>query len=120
MDFFCYNKSMNKTDSVNFQHQIDKAVRGLINFEPEKIILFGSFARGDSHSGSDIDILVIKKGLKNKSMFQRRRQLDRFLEFGLPVETVVFTPSEIKERIKQNDYFLEDALKEGKILYEKK
>jgi len=103
-----------------FKQQIDKAVSGLLNFKPDKIILFGSIARGDFHSGSDIDILVIKKGLKNKSMFQRRRHLDRFLEFGLPIETVVFTPDEIKERLLQNDYFLEDALKEGKVLYEKK
>ena len=103
-----------------FDNQISRAVEGLVKFSPDKIILYGSAARGDFNADSDIDLLLIKQGLEKKRMVDRLREANRYLDFGVPVELVVFTPSEIKSRLKQNDYFLQDALKEGKVVYEKK
>lgn len=103
-----------------FVGQIDRAVEDLIKFAPDKIILYGSQARGDFGVDSDIDLLLIKSGLEKKRMIDRLREASRYLEFGAPVELAIFTPSEIKTRLKQNDYFLQDALKEGEVVYEKK
>jgi len=109
-----------KALASQFNRQIQKTVKGIKKFSPDKIILYGSLARGDYNQNSDIDILVIKKKLTHKRMIDRMLQLDRYLEFGLPVEAVIFTPREIQDRLKQNDYFLAEALSEGKVLYEKK
>lgn len=109
-----------KALSKKFEKQIKQALAGIKRYNPEKIILYGSLARGDFDKNSDIDILVIKKNIKKNRMIERMRQLNKYLKFGLPVETVIFTPEEIRNRLRQNDFFLADALREGKTLYEKK
>ncbi len=80
----------------------------------EKIILFGSLARGDADKYSDIDIVVIQKTDK--------RFIDRLLEFvNLPVscDILVYTPEEFQNMLEQGNYFIKKVVSEGKILYEK-
>lgn len=87
-------------------------------FKPEKIILFGSAARGDYRTNSDIDLLIIKnsdkkKAYRIKDIFESLRSTQR----TYPLDPIVYTPEEIKERIAIGDYFIKRILKEGKILY---
>lgn len=85
-------------------------------FKPQKIILFGSYARGKPRPESDVDLLVI--------MDTKLREVEQSIEicqqidymFGL--DLIVYTPKHLKERVKMGDWFLRDILKEGKILYE--
>lgn len=87
-------------------------------YQPEKIILFGSYAYGKPTEDSDIDLLIIKESGK--------RRIDRFCEVrkiirdikGISVQPVVFTRDEINKRLKIGDDFINDILKKGKILYE--
>ena len=86
------------------------------NFQPEKIILFGSYAWGKPKEESDVDLLIIKKSRKKR--IDRAREVRKtIMKTGVPVEVLVYTPSEIKERIELEDPFIENILKQGKILY---
>ncbi len=86
-------------------------------YEPEKIILFGSFAEGNIHEWSDIDLLIIKNTTK--------RPIDRILEIcrlvkpSVGVDFFVYTPEEYKNLEEENFSFLKDILKNSKVLYEK-
>ncbi len=87
--------------------------------KPQKIILFGSFAWGKPTKDSDVDLMIIKQIRKNKR--QAQINLARLLfGQGVPVDTLIYTPREIKKRLELKDFFIQDIFKKGKILYEKK
>ena len=85
-------------------------------FRPEKIILFGSHARGDAGKYSDVDLLVIMpfegKGARKAAEIMKRVRPE------FPVDVVVRTPETVRERIELGDFFLRDAVTEGKALHE--
>jgi len=87
------------------------------NYHPEKVILYGSMVTKKNTFDSDIDMLIVKK--------TRRRFIDRIsdvlnvCDYNIPFEPIVYTPEEIKERVKMGDFFIIEILEKGKILYEK-
>ena len=87
-------------------------------FDPLRIILFGSWARGQARPDSDLDLLVVLPHVENK----RRAAVEilRALN-GLPVskDVVVTTPEEIAARGNTIGHVLRSALREGKVLYER-
>ena len=85
-------------------------------FKPQKIILFGSYARGKPRPESDVDLLVVMntKLREVEQSIKICQQLDYM--FGL--DLIVYTPKHLRERVKMGDWFLRDVLKEGKVLYE--
>lgn len=87
-------------------------------FEPEKVILFGSAARGDMDEYSDLDVVIIKRTAS--SFVARSVAAAKLLRRGVgPVDFFVYTPEEFS-RMKENENpFIESVLKEGKVLYEK-
>lgn len=103
----------------NIQSFIKKAVHRLLKeLKPQKIILFGSYAYGRPTSDSDLDLLIIKK--TDLSFFDRTRQASRIIGNHLfPLDLIVLTPAEIKNRLKAFDPFLEEILSDGKVLYAK-
>lgn len=92
------------------------AQRIAIQYHPQKIILFGSYAYGNPNKDSDVDLCVIKE--TNKDRFEREQEL-RLLLFpaGLPLDILVFTPAEIKKRLGLGDFFVEEIIYNGKTLY---
>lgn len=100
--------------------QIGEIVRRIAeNYNPEKIILFGSYANGKITEDSDLDIIVIK----NTNLPKHKRGIEiRKLFYGLPIpmDFKIYTDLEFdKER--NNPYsFLYSALNGSKILYERK
>ena len=85
---------------------------------PEKIILFGSLARGSENSHSDIDLLIVKKSNKRrpfrvKEIFEAVRDIDR----DYPLDPIVYTPEEIDQRLALGDYFIKEVMEQGKLLY---
>ena len=98
------------------QKAIDQVVEQIVEkFKPQKIILFGSYARGNPRPESDVDLLVVMNTSKeSKQSLEIRRHLG--VMFGL--DLVVYTPKRLKERVEMGDWFLRDILKEGKVLYE--
>src|SRR6266436_9634507 len=85
-------------------------------FQPEKIVLFGSYAYGTPHADSDVDILVIMPA---------RNQLDQAVRIELacdppfPLDILVRTPKNMKWRLEEGDSFLTEIVTRGKVLYEK-
>ena len=87
-------------------------------YRPKKIVLFGSYANGKPTEDSDIDLLIVKDTDK--------RPIDRWLEVkkllrglapALPVSPLVYTEEELAERIAIKDFFIDDVLKTGEVLY---
>lgn len=85
------------------------------DYRPEKIILFGSIARGEGREHSDIDLLIIKR--TRKRMIDRIGEVLAICDHRIPVEPIVYTPAEIRKRLKMGDFFIREILEEGKVLY---
>ena len=88
------------------------------NYAPEKIILFGSYGSGTYSENSDIDLLIIKE--TDKHPIWRRVEARKASKVKIPMDIIVYTPSEIKKLLKDNSFFILDVLKEGKVLYERR
>jgi predicted nucleotidyltransferase len=86
---------------------------------PDKIILFGSYARGDYRSGSDIDILILKKGLTNERDITSRLYLDFFnKKITIPVDIIAVDYDKYNKLNYDIGYIYKTIKQEGKILYE--
>lgn len=85
-------------------------------FHPEKIILFGSRAYGKPREDSDIDLLVIMpyEGSHSAAAIQIRNHLDILA----PMDVLVRTPEEVRERIEMGDQFMREIVTRGKVIYE--
>jgi len=88
-------------------------------FDPVRIILFGSYARGDIEPESDVDLLVVlwKFAKKSKAAIEIRRIL---ADFPVCKDIIVTTPDEIACRGDLAGSVLRPALREGKVLYERR
>jgi uncharacterized protein len=94
------------------------AERIVQDFDPVKIILFGSHARGEAGPESDIDLLVVLPEIANKR--QAAVAIRRVLtDLPVPKDIVVTTPEEIARRGDVVGTVLRPALREGKVLYER-
>lgn len=89
-----------------------------LNYNPEKIILFGSYANGLANEDSDIDLLVVKDTTEPK--FKRSIEIQRLLiGTKLPVDILVYTNDEF-EKEKLNRYsFIFSAIQGSKLMYER-
>lgn len=86
--------------------------------DPEKIILFGSYARGDYEPDSDLDLLVIIEDVDSprSESIRLRRSLRGLL---VPVDIVVATPKQMERHKNTIGLIYRSALAEGKVLYER-
>jgi predicted nucleotidyltransferase len=85
-------------------------------FGAERVILFGSYARGQVTDDSDVDLLVIipfEGRSVDKSVEIRMKLRPQF-----PVDLLVRTPEKVRQRIKMGDGFMREIIEEGKVLYE--
>ena len=94
------------------------AERIVRDYDPVKIILFGSHARGEAGPESDIDLLVVLPEVANthQAAVARRRLLT---DLPVPKHIVVTTPEEIARRRDLVGTMLRPALREGRVLYER-
>ena len=88
----------------------------VVKYKPDKIILFGSAARGDATLDSDADFLIIKKDTPYKGR-DRIIEVSRLIERDIPVDFFVYRPEEFEKRLAMGDPFLEMIVTEGKVLY---
>ena len=91
------------------------------NYDPEKIILFGSFAYGKATRDSDIDMLIVKRTRK-KSMDRwfTLKKLCQDPDRGIPFSPLVFTPKELDYRLSLGDQFIREILQKGKVLHKRR
>lgn len=90
-------------------------------FHPEKIILFGSQAYGTPTLESDVDLLVVMP-FEESPFRQAGIILSRVIpKLGvLPLDLLVRTPEQVKERLAIGDHFMREILERGKVMYEAK
>jgi len=113
-----------KAPNVNENRRIPmRAIRAVAKqiaekFQPEKIILFGSYAYGKPRPESDVDLLVVMEtSLRER---QQRLEISRALSprpFALDI--IIRTPQQLEERIALGDVFLRKVITQGKVLYER-
>jgi uncharacterized protein len=83
---------------------------------PRRIILFGSYAHGTPGPDSDVDLLVITDRPEgNDASLKLRRKV----EYSFPLDLIVCDADRLTHRIEAGDYFLQDAVQFGKVLYER-
>ena len=97
---------------------LEEVVRRIVAVaHPEKIILFGSATRGTMGTDSDLDILVIKAGVKRRETARLIRRALEGVEPLLPKDVIVATPADVQKYGDVVGYILRPALREGKVLY---
>jgi predicted nucleotidyltransferase len=106
-------KKRGKLDPVMLANIVEQVVRAA---EPEKIVLFGSAARGTMGADSDVDLLVIKSGKYNRDRVTR--DIYRSLSGEAAVDVVVVSPDEVERYRDTHCLVICPALREGKIVYE--
>jgi len=85
-------------------------------FKPEKIILFGSYAYGKPTPDSDVDLLVVMPYDRRQGRMSLR--ILEAMDYHFPLDLLVRTPAEVRQRLRWGDCFMQEALFKGKVLYE--
>jgi uncharacterized protein len=95
------------------QHMVRRIVR---QFHPERVILFGSHARGAAGPDSDVDLLIVMevKGLKHRKQVEIRLALH---DIRVPKDIIVTTPEDFAWRKDVVGTIEYPAVREGKVLY---
>ena len=97
--------------------RIDKYVARVVDkLHPRQVILFGSFATGDIHEGSDVDICVVAEF--KEEFLDRMKILMDLNDLGLPLEPVGYTLSEFENMKEGGNSFIGEVVEKGKVLYE--
>jgi predicted nucleotidyltransferase len=107
---------MQTADGLSLMPEI---IRGILSVSsPQKIILFGSYARGDFNQDSDLDILVVMEGAASPRSESIR--LHRALRgLMVPIDIIVATPDQLEKYRHTIGLIYREALNEGKVLYER-
>jgi predicted nucleotidyltransferase len=95
---------------------LDEIIRRVVEVaQPDKIILFGSAARGEMGPNSDVDLLVIKSGAHRLDL--TGRIYGNLRGVGAAVDVIVVTPEDIEKYGSSHALVIAPALKEGKLVY---
>ena len=101
---------VNEKDIKRVAKQIGAAINA------ERIVLFGSYARGQAVQHSDVDLMIIAESKLPR--FKRSRELYKmFRPYPFGMDLVVYTPQEIEKGKRFPFSFVSTVLKEGKVLY---
>ena len=99
---------------------LDQIVARLVEgYDPDRVILFGSRARGTSTDDSDFDLLVVKE--TDERPADRRFRVEKLLsdrETG--IDLLVYTPEELRQLYSMGSPFIEEVMEEGRLLYMRK
>jgi len=111
---------------MNFDTVLDELVFSLKSSDPYKIVLFGSYARGNPHEDSDIDLMVILDNNHVSKTYEERLKKKIYinnlvLEINrkIPLDILVYSREEYNIVKNYGNYFLDEVEKTGKTIYEK-
>lgn len=87
-----------------------------VKFQPQKIILFGSYAWGKPAEDSDIDLFLIMESHLRRD--ERSRMIQKiFSDRTFPLDIIVYTPKEIEDSLKRGNPFIKEILTKGALLH---
>ena len=99
------------------QDVLDEVIRRIVEVcQPEKIIMFGSAARGTMGSNSDVDLLVVKRGQFHRGKVTEEIYMN-LIGVGQAVDVVVVTPEDIDRYGRSHALVIAPALQQGKVVY---
>ncbi len=105
------NKRIQKT----IARVVDKIVSG---YDPDRIILYGSYAHGRPNADSDIDLFIVKDtGLSRVYRFAEIKRIIYNPKRRIAISPLVYTPRELSEWLKVGDDLVKDILDSGETLY---
>src|SRR5438477_9527453 len=110
------NKNRSATDRIGRTRRYESpivplaAIRRLVRqiaerFNPDKIILFGSYAYGKPHADSDVDLLVV---MPAKNMINQAVRILNAVEYDFRLDLMVRTPETVAWRLKEGDWLLRE------------
>jgi predicted nucleotidyltransferase len=104
---------------AHIEAQLGMITRKIVEaFQPQKVILFGSYAYGQPTHDSDVDILIVMDSRERPT--ERAAKVSRLLRpRPFPMDILVRTPEEIGRRLIIGDQFFLEIMRRGKILYER-
>lgn len=106
-------------ENIPFIDQIVDIIVSAVS--PDKIILFGSYARGDHNKNSDIDILILKKGLEKEREITGNLYMEFFnKKITIPVDLIAIDYDKYNKLNNDIGYIYKTIKQEGKIIYEEK
>lgn len=100
---------------------MDQGVQQIINelvknYQPEKVILFGSRVAGKTHKDSDVDLVVIKQ--TNKNFYDRIEEASGSVDHILPIDIIVYTPEEFKKMSRESWFVKKEIIAKGRVVYD--
>ncbi|WP_447974268.1 nucleotidyltransferase domain-containing protein [Nitrospira sp. Kam-Ns4a] len=96
--------------------RIEALVEALKRYQPERVYLFGSTARGEADELSDLDVVVIKRTAT--PFLERLREVVKLLPIELgAVDVLVYTPEEFTSMQREGNAFAELIVEEGRVIY---
>ena len=96
--------------------RIRRLLDALRRYRPERVYLFGSWARGEEDDLSDLDVVVIKR--TSSPFFDRLREVLELLPPGTGgIDVLVYTPEEFEAMQREGNAFAEMIVEEGKLIY---
>ncbi len=99
------------------QERVEHIIASLEEYDPQRVILFGSWARGDEDEYSDLDLVIIKE--TQERFLDRLERVYDLVKPTFAMDVLVYTPKELAEMQERNNYFTEMVLKEGVVIYER-
>jgi predicted nucleotidyltransferase len=107
--------------SIATQSDLETAVRAVLaHVQASAIVLFGSQARGESHSGSDIDLLIVAPTSALRGIPRHEIMGDIYRDLAdlpMDVDLLLYTPEEIEARRDSLNHVIAHALRQGKFLH---
>ncbi len=106
-----------RPDGLLSLHAIRRLARAIAErFDPERIILFGSYAYGQPDKESDVDLLVVMPAY---SEWSKATRIQEAIDIPIPWDLIVRTPERLERRLRWGDQFLQEIVTRGKVLYAK-
>jgi predicted nucleotidyltransferase len=108
--------SENRT--LDLQGELKRWIEVLKNeYNPEKVILFGSFVNGKVRRWSDIDLVIIKE--TKKSFLDRIKEVILLLRPKVGMDVLVYTPKEFESLCETRTFFKNEICLKGRLIYER-
>jgi predicted nucleotidyltransferase len=98
------------------EEQLNTLLQALRPYQPQRIILFGSVARGEADAESDLDVLVIKD--TPEPFVKRLETMAELCPLGVHADILVYTPAELKRMAEDGNPLILRALEEGRVIDE--
>jgi predicted nucleotidyltransferase len=98
--------------------KVRKMIDALLPYQPERLYLFGSWARGEQDELSDLDVVVIKS--TSSSFFDRLEEIARLLPADIGgLDILVYTPEEFETMQSEGNAFAEMIREEARLIYDR-